>query len=254
MLINVIPLLPWALLFLLFLPKSNRRWKAWIVLIPIIFVHISIFLFEPALSLVISDISQIAGWLAFGMAFILLLSYKLESSGRLVIFFISVLIMAVVGLLNVFSHTSLSFSLDALMYLMIYGSAALILFAGMGITRLLNRVLKRRWNTLKHFIFKLPLGLSLVSIVFVLISSVIMTFSGIRLGWWGKILNDSLFYGIILGIVLYFILFPFLIMAYYNSIYRARLQSVFGFEIVVSRLTDPSNEQKKRRENRISCI
>lgn len=218
------------------------------VLIPVIIVHIGLFLSERALSLIISDVSQITGWLAFCMAFILLLSYKLESSGRLVIFFISVLIMAAVGLLNVFSHTFLSFSGDIQFYFMIYCFGALLLLAGMGITRFFNRVLNRRWNTLKHFILKLPLGLLLVSIVFVLISSVIMTLSGIRLGWWGRILNNSLLYGTILGIILYYILFPFLIMAYYNSIYRARLQSVFGFEKVESRSMSQSNEQKKKEK------
>jgi len=52
-------------------------------------------------------------------------------------------------------------------------------------------------------------------------------------------------YGTILGIILYYILFPFLIMAFYNSVYRTRLQAVFGFEKAEIRLGGQPKEQKE---------
>ena len=228
--INLIQLLPWVLMLSLFLLKDNRRWQAWMILIPVIIVYAGFILARRMIPLMNVEATQIIGWLTLGVTVLMLLSNKLRAHSRLVVFFLSLGIMFVVGAVNALSSSYMSFSGMGVFSLINYGIVTFIMLGGMSLARFLNRILGRKRSTLKHFIFSLPVVLLLVSIVTLWIFYTVWIFSGVDLYWGMGILMDSLVYGIILGIILYYILFPFLIMAFYNSVYRARLQAVFGFE------------------------
>lgn len=243
--INLIQLLPWVLMLSLFLLKDNRKWQAWMILIPVIIVYAGFILARRMIPFMDNYATQIIGWLALGVAFIMLLSNKLKARSRLVVFFLSLGIMFVVGVVNALSSSYMSFSELGVFSLINYGIVTFIMLGGMSLTRFLNRILGRKRNTLKHFIFSLPVVLLLVSVVILWIFYTVWFFSGVDLYWGMGILMDSLVYGTILGIILYYILFPFLIMAFYNSVYRIRLQAVFRFKEAESRLGGKPKEQKE---------
>ncbi len=243
--INLIQLLPWVLMLSLFLLKDNRRWQAWMILIPVIIVYAGFILARRMIPLMDIGAAQIIGWLTLGVAFLMLLSNKLRAHSRLVVFFLSLGIMFVVGVVNALSSSYMSFSGMGVFSLINYGIVTFIMLGGMSLTRFLNRILGRKRNTLKHFIFSLPVVLLLVSVVILWIFYTVWILSSVDLYWGMGILMDSLVYGTILGIILYYILFPFLIMAFYNSVYRTRLLAVFGFEKAESRLGGQPKEQKE---------
>ena len=243
--INLIQLLPWVLMLSLFLLKDNRRWQAWMILIPVIIVYAGFILARRMIPLMNVEATQIIGWLILGVTVLMLLSNKLRAHSRLVVFFLSLGIMFVVGAVNALSSSYMSFSELGVFSLINYGIVTFIMLGGMSLARFLNRILGRKRSTLKHFIFSLPVVLLLVSIVILWIFYTVWIFSGVDLYWGMGILMDSLVYGTILGIILYYILFPFLIMTFYNSVYRTRLQAVFGFEKAESRLGGQPKEQKE---------
>ena len=228
----------------LFLLKENRKWQAWMILLPVIIVYAGVIIARRFIPLLDTEATQIIGWLALGVAFLMLLSNKLRGHSRLVIFFLSLGIMFVVGVVNALSSSYMSFSELGIFSLINFGIVTFILFGGMSLTRFLNRILGRKRNTLKYFIFNLPLVLLLVSIVILWILYIVWLFSGVDTYWGMGILMNGLVYGTILGIILYYILFPFLIMTFYNSVYRERIQAVFGFKIAEHRLGGKPRERK----------
>lgn len=246
--INLIQLLPWVLMLSLFLLKENRQWQAWMILIPVIIVYAGFILSKRLIPLMDSYATQIIGWLALGVACLLLLSKKLRGHSRWVVFFLSLGIMFIVGVVNALSGSYLSFSELGVFSVFNYGIVTFILFGGMSLARFLNRILGRKRNTLKHFIFSLPVVLLVVSIVTFWILYTAWLFSGADNFWGMGILMNGLVYGTILGIILYYILFPFLIMAFYNNTYRERVRAVFGFEKAESRLRGQPKDRKEKVE------
>jgi hypothetical protein len=235
----------------LFLLKENRKWQAWMILVPVIIVYAGFIIARRLIPLLNTEATQIIVWLALGVAFLMLLSSKLRPHSRLVIFFLSLGIMFLVGVVNTLSSSYLSFSGLGVFSLINYGIVTFILLGGMSLTRFLNRTLGRKRNTLKYFLFTLPLVLLLASIVTLWILYIVWLFSGADTYWGMGILMNGLVYGTILGIILYYILFPFLIMAFYNSTYRERVQAVFAFDFAESRLGGRPKEQKKDVEQKV---
>jgi hypothetical protein len=74
----------------------------------------------------------------------------------------------------------------------------------------------------------------------------VFSLMGMPTGWAGGILLEGLTVGVGMGIVLYIVLFPFLFIAFFNRIYRGRLESVFGFEKVESGSGSLPGEQKEK--------
>jgi hypothetical protein len=222
--------------------RPNRTWKAWMILIPLVIVHAGFIFFTSSLSSWLLDVSQIIGWFALALTIWLLLVYTMKSQRRLIASLFSIIIMAAVCFLGILSYYSLRFPEESLYLLLIFGSGIFIMLTGMIATRFFIR--KR--NTFKDFILRHPVWHLLISMVTGLIIYFVFFLTGMPTGWAGGVLLEGLTIGAVLGIVLYLVLFPFLFMAFFNRIYRARLESVFGFEKVESRSGSLPGEQKEK--------
>ena len=231
-------MLPWFTLIILLLIRPNREWKAWLVVIPLIFVYFGLFLLERVLSLIPSVASPVIGWLALGLTLLLLLSFKLGSLPRMVSLLLAVAIMMGAWVLGILSYSSLSLSEDILIYLLIYGSGSIVMLSGLGIARFFNR----KQNTFTWFIVRHPVWHLSVSMVYGLMVYEVLILFGAPHGWAGGMIIEGLIIGVVIGLVLYCVSFPFLLLAFHNSVYRGRLDSVFGFEKVGS----PSKSSRER--------
>jgi len=228
-------MLPWLTLIILLLLRPNREWKAWLVIIPLIVVYLGLFLLERVLALIPSEASPVIAWLGLGLTLLLLLSFKLKSLPRMVSFLLAVAIMMGAWVLGILSYTSLSLSSDVLIYLLIYGLGSIILLSGLGTARFFNR----KQNTFGWFIVRHPVWHLSVSMVCGLMTYVVLILFGAPHGWAGGMIIEGLIIGVVAGLVLYCVSFPFLLFAFHSSVYRARLDSVFGFERVRSRSASP---------------
>jgi len=212
------------------------------ILIPLVIVHAGFIFFTSSLSSWLLDISQIIGWFALALTIWLLLVYTMKSQRRLVTSLFSIIIMAAVCFLGILSYFSLRFPEESLYLLVIFGLGIFIMMVGMIATRFFIR--KR--NTFKNFILRHPVWHLLISMVIGLIIYSVFSLMGMPTGWAGGILLEGLTVGAVIGIVLYVVLFPFLIMTFYNSVYRGRLESVFGFEKMERRSgTFPDKHKEK---------
>ncbi len=209
---------------------------------PLVIFHTGFIFFTSSLSSWILDVTQIIGWFALALTIWLLLVYTMKSQSRLVTSLFSVIIMAAVCFLGILSYFSLSFPEESLYLLAMFGLGILITLSGMITTRFY--IGKR--NTFKNFILRHPLWHLLISMVTGLIFYFVFSLAGMPTGWAGGVILEGLTVGAMLGIVLYLVLFPFLFMAFFNRIYRSRLESVFGFEKVESRSGNLSGEQRQK--------
>jgi hypothetical protein len=234
--------LPWLVLLVLLVLRPNRKWKAWMILIPLVIGYAVSILFKPLFSLVSIQANQIIEWFALALTILLLLVNTMKSQNRLVISFFSIVVMVAVCFLSILSYYSLSFPEESLYSLAMFGLGIFILLVGM----ITARSLIRKRNTFKDFLLRHPVWHILISMVTGLIIYFVFTLIGLPSGWAGGILLEGLTIGAVIGVILYFIMFPFLIMAYYNSVYRDRFQSVFGFKKVESQLGSLPGEQKEK--------
>ena len=214
------------------------------ILIPLVIVYAGFIFFTSSLSSWLLDVCQIIGWFALALTIWLLLVYTMKSQRRLITSLFSIIIMVAVCFLGILSYYSLRFPEESLYLMLIFGLGIFIMLTGMIATRFFIR--KR--NTFKDFILRHPVWHLLISMVTGLIIYFVFSLTGMPTGWAGGILLEGLTVGAVLGIVLYLVLFPFLFMAFFNRIYRARLESVFGFEKVESRSASLPGEPKEKIE------
>lgn len=151
-------------------------------------------------------------------------------------------IMVAVCFLGILSYYSWSFPEESLVLLVLFVLAFFIMWMGMAATRFFIR--KR--NTLKDFILQHPVWHLLTSLVIGLIIYSEFFLMGMPIGWGGGIILEGLTVGAGIGIIFYLVLFPFLILTFANSVYRRRLESVFGFEKVKSRPGSFPDEHKEK--------
>lgn len=239
--ISIAKVLPWLVLLVLLLLRPNRKWKAWMILIPLVIVHAGLILFTPLLSLLPFEANQIIGWFALAWTILLLLVYTMKSQRRLVTSLFSIVVTVAVCFLSILSYYSLSFPEESLYLLVMFGLGVFIILLGMIATRFFIR----RQNTFKDFLMRHPVWHLLISMVTGLIIYFVFSLMGMPTGWAGGILLEGLTVGAVMSIILYYILFPFLLMAFYNNVYRSRLQSVFELEKVESRSGNLPDEQKE---------
>lgn len=211
--------------------RPNRTWKAWVILIPLVIFHTGFIFFTSSLSSWLLDVSQIIGWFALALTIWLLLVYTMKSQSRLTTSLFSIIIMTAVCFLGILSYYSLSFPEESLYLLGMFILGIFITLIGMITTRFFIR--KR--NTFKNFILRHPVWHLLISLVTGLLIYFVFSLLGMHTGWAGGVLLEGLTVGVMMGIVLYIVLFPFLFMAFFNRIYRSRLESVFELEKVESR-------------------
>jgi hypothetical protein len=222
--------------------RPNRSWKAWMILIPLVIIRAGLIFFKSSQFSWLFEVSQIIGWFALAVTIWLLLVYVMKSQRRLVTSLFSVIIMVAVCFLSILSYYSLSFPEESLYLLIMFGLGIFIMLIGMIATRFFIR--KR--NTFKNFILRHPVWHLLISMVTGLIIYFVFSLMGMPTGWAGGILLEGLTVGVGMGIVLYIVLFPFLFIAFFNRIYRGRLESVFGFEKVESGSGSLPGEQKEK--------
>lgn len=210
--------------------RPNRTWKAWIILIPLVIIRAGLIFFKSSQFSWLLEVSQIIGWFALALTIWLLLVYVMKSQRRLATSLFSIIIMVAVCFLCILSYYSLSFPEESLYLLIMFGLGIITMLIGMIATLFFIR--KR--NTFKNFILHHPIWHLLISLVTGLIIYFMFSLTGMPTGWAGGILLEGLTVGVVMGIVLYLVLFPFLFIAFFNELYRGRLESVFGFEKVES--------------------
>ncbi len=214
------------------------------VLIPLFLFHSGLVFFTSLLPSWLLDVSQIIGWYALAITIWLLLVYTMKSQGRIATSLFSIIIVAAVCFLGILSYFSLSFPEESLYLLVMFISGIFITLIGMITTRFFIR--KR--NTFKNFILRHPVWHLLISLMIGLLIYFMFSLMGVPTGWAGGVLLEGLTFGVMMGIVLYLVLFPFLFLAFFNRIYRSRLESVFGLEKVESRSGSLSGEQKEKNQ------
>lgn len=212
------------------------------ILIPLVVIHAGLIFFTSSLSSWHLDLIQIIGWFVLALTIWLLLIYMMKSKRRFVTSLLSIGVMAAVCFLGILSYFSLSFPEESLYLLLMYILGIFIMLIGVIATRFFIR--KR--NTFKNFMLRHPVWHLLISLVAGMIIYFVFSLMGMPTGWAGGILLEGLTVGVIMGIALYIILFPFLFMAFFNRIYRGRLESVFGFENAESRSASLPGEKKER--------
>lgn len=225
-------MVPWMGVFLLLLLKPNRTRAACAIALPFLVVWGALWLIRVAVPFVL-PLPPGIGFLWLGLAALWLLAYRLESLSRKGAFFAALLIMLGVGAAGFPFSICFEFTPRALSYLAMggatYAAASAVVLAGMagGALACRRRYSARNFN--KGAILSLALLIPILTLGFYLFAlhstlgfswtpGVIVTF-GVMGAIWGLLATCGLFAALL----------PFLLLAFYNRVYRERFFAVFRF-------------------------
>lgn len=217
-----------VLLGCLVLPKVNRNWRAWLVLLPFAAVLAlwgiarQLFSLEASTSAVIFD--HIVETIALSTAVLWLLAGPLSSLRGAARFFASLLILASLGLVATCAFCDMKFSDDWVSLFMMHIMWAAALVGGLTISRLFCR---RSVHGVK---FSLWLLLWMV-VAFDLVMLPAMLIMAAIMGQWeylGRMLVIIPIQGTVVGGVMYLLAVPYLVLTFKSTFYRERLCAAMG--------------------------
>jgi hypothetical protein len=236
---NLVPLLlPWlAVLVLLALP-SNRHPRAWWIWAPLLVVALLgaglNAAAEEANEEVFTFAVQAAAAAGFGLAVLWLLGAALARRRRALAIALAALAFAAVSLLALLVSPVSEMLAEAVrwesmvcLYLPLFWLAGGVVFAGA--LNLAGRLCRRRPSRVRISLW-LPLWLWVLWIVAVgLVNCVAKLVSGERLDWTGLLVAP-----IILALVSFVTILPFLILSFTNAFYRERLKDLLRLPAAVA--------------------
>ncbi|OHB54496.1 MAG: hypothetical protein A2173_05750 [Planctomycetes bacterium RBG_13_44_8b] len=220
---NVPALALWVLLILaIVFVKANRRPQALLILVPLLVVSLLWSIFKRLTSMSSSGaetFDMLFYSLAVGIAVLWLLGHKVGNRNRLVTLLLAFTVMAVVSLIGVISYSGMQISQQS--------GAVLIFLTFMILSMLLGFVLTC-WKCRKSFSalrFMLYFALWIVvACVFIVVGFYsIMLIIGRASVPIKIILLWVPLWSAILGVVLYVVIFPYMILAFHSSFFRERL-------------------------------
>jgi hypothetical protein len=225
---NASGLIIWLVLVLaLVMIKANRNRRAWLILIPLVAVSLLWTIFKkvaPLPSSYLSTSDPLFVSLVIGISVLLLLGHKIGNRNRFVTFLLAWVLMTVVGIAGVISYSGLSFSQQAVGSVIVFAMTALAMllafvFAG--------RCCRKRYSNLRFMLWLAVWDVVVCEMIFLgylAIAMVIMSMigdmpDGLRLS---SVLLQLAVTGLVVGICLYVILLPFMILAQRSGFFRER--------------------------------
>jgi len=160
-----------------------------------------------------------------------LLSYKLEPLEGSATFFAAAGIMAAAGVASIICFSGLAVSPGTVISLVMYAVIGCIVLLALTGARFFSRRNYTRGRFMGWLVLCLIVLLACVAAPFAVIASMtlgVLSLVAIPL------------YGTVFGIVIYLLLLPFMILAFRNSLYRERFESIFGF---ATEGTEPPTEE-----------
>jgi len=210
------------------LVKVNRNPQALLILAPLLIVNLLWLVFKKVLDFSSADtemFSMVFNSLVVGITVLWLLGHKLGNRNRFVTFILALAVLAVVGLVGAISY-GMGFSQEtAKVAIFLAVSAFTMLFAFV----LAAWHCRRRYSSLR-FMLCLPvwtIAMSIVSFLgYVVIALIIMSIAGHAPGNWSSMLLQvlvvGLVFGLVLGLFVYVINLPYMILAFYSPFFRER--------------------------------
>jgi len=215
----------WVVLVLaIVLVKANRNPRALLILVPLLIINLLWSILEkarPFPSSTMAVFDQVFVSLTVGIAVLWLLCHKLGNRNRFIISLLAFVIMAVIGLIGAVSYGITEFSEEM--------AAIMVIFATLLVTMLLGFVLSgwccRKCYSGLRFMLWLAVWTVAVSIAVLLgyvgIGIVITSISGGYMPpYW--ILLTVFGVGLVLGLCVYVINLPYMILALRSSFFRER--------------------------------
>ncbi|MCJ7730129.1 MAG: hypothetical protein MUO27_09675, partial [Sedimentisphaerales bacterium] len=212
----------WVVTVLAFiLIKANRNPQALLILVPLLIVNVLWLVFRKAMGFRSADaemFGMVFHSLAVGITVLWLLANRLCNRNPLVTFLLAFVIMAVLGLLGAVSYVGLEFSPRTIGGLTLLGMLASAMLLSFGLTawRCQNRYTGLRFVLYLAFwtaAVWLATALIFFSIVLVIYRPPIPLFAGML---------QLLVVGSVLGVCVYVLVFPYMILAMSSSFFRER--------------------------------
>jgi hypothetical protein len=218
----------------LVLPRANRTWQAWLILIPVLLV---LMLWRMPLRLVSAPASSAASFGAFVVSLtvawtvVWLLGHRLARRRRMAGFFLALGVMLALGIWAYMGEYGFALDMEMLRWALLFGGCALTLLTATGLARLSCR----RKYVPGRFMAWLFLWMLVVSgavmLLFVLLFVGIMIVTDFREFdpfLLVTVFVSVAFMSVFLAFGLYLFNLPFMILAFKNPFYRGRLRLVFG--------------------------
>jgi len=201
--------------------KANRNPQALLILVPLLIVNLLWLVFKKALHVGSADaemFGMVFHSLAVGITVLWLLANRLGNRNPLVTFLLAFAIVAVLGLLGTVSYVGLEFSPQTIGGPILLGMLALAMLLGFALTawRCQNRYSGLRFVLYLAFWTAaacLATALIFFSIVLVIYRPPIPIFAAML---------QLLVVGSVLGVCLYVIVFPYVLLAMCSSFFRQR--------------------------------
>jgi hypothetical protein len=210
------------------LVKDNRNWRALLILIPLLIVHLlwSIFLkMMPIASSQLPIFSQIFVSLTIGIAVVWLLAHKLANRNRFITFLLALATMAIVCFAGVISYSGLNFSVTT--------SGATILLSVLTLTIMFALALtswscRKRYSSVRFMLWLAGWCVGVCILSMLVFSGFWMLTSSVRVPislylYLVMVLSQTL----VIGGLLYAALFPFMILTFRSSFFRKRFYDCF---------------------------
>ena len=238
---------PWLVVIPFLFIKGNRNRQALMVMIPLFAIALILMLIWVALRILLEDmpgagaVIQIPIWLLLGVTVLWLVSYKLGSASRVAAFFGAAAIMAGVGFAIVVCTAVLKFSVlaavEAIASGIAYGFLSVAMLLGLMFAGLFCRT---RYTAVRFTLWLLSVfvGVCLaVSLPFAAFAALFSAFFEESFAAAAIPFVTILGVGCVIGLALFAILMPFMILTFASGLYRERFYDVFRLQ---GMLTEPA--------------
>ena len=233
---NLVQIVPWFVLILLLQREPNRTRQAWMILVPVVLVYGLSLLVERALFAMGVDATPVSS-VPMGLGALWLLSYKLQPLSARKAFVVAAAILAAMGFLSAVCYSGLSPDTLTVTSVLVYAVGACAMLLAMTIARLFCR---RSYSTTR-FMLWLLLCLVLMCTCLMVPQAIIMVgvMGSFMSGYAWVMVLPAIVGGVMAGLVTYVIVVPFMILAFRNSLYRARFHSIFRLGVTA---VEPASE------------
>lgn len=218
---SLLPLSVWVILIPLLFLKANHTWRAWLVLVPVLAMQ--------ALTLLPGVMFAVASGVAAGLGVLLLVPYSQASSSRAGSFFRAACIMALAGVIGAAFYSGLSLDPEILGYAMLYGYCGLAMLLGLTVAAAVSR----KSYAPGRFMGWLLLWMVVMSMAVAAPVALLQLFGALT--FLGPVAVPFMLIGLIaggiaIGLALYVLLLPFMILALRNSLFRPRFYAMLHLE------------------------